>query len=245
MGRPAARERSTASSSIFVAGPRSPRRRFAYPALHAANGQAVARLVRLGAPKRILGDRDGLVESAALGQRRREEAERGDREQHDPVEARTRALVAQVGGEALEALAGLPAVPPRVVNQRETEPGFALEIDVAGRRGSLDGALAELDRARVVAAGEEVGAQIAEHAGQASRVAALGGQALGRLQVGEHALVLAEREQRVAQAQAQIDGLLDRARAARQVIQGVDGLLEIGRRLRERPPRRWPGSPPA
>ena len=39
MVKPAARERSTASSSITVAAPRSPRRRLAYPELHAAKGR--------------------------------------------------------------------------------------------------------------------------------------------------------------------------------------------------------------
>src|SRR4051812_22532565 len=113
------------------------------------------------------------------------------------------------------------------VGQTKTVAGLDLEREVPYGAGDSDGALTRFDGVVRGAHRQSVGALVDGDPSQPPWVFQRAGEGLGFLQVRIHPLALSEWVQRVAQVEAEIDGLFARAPALGELPQRLERLLEV------------------
>ena len=116
-----------------------------------------------------------------------------------------------------------------------------VEVNSATGRGQGEGALARRNGTLVVTHRRERIAQIVRDQAEPMGIAQRLGEGLGGTDVVEHARVFPEWQQRTAQVEADIDGLLVPGAALRELLQGHQRLLEGGHRLAVGRARHRPG----
>ncbi|HEU5322500.1 MAG TPA: hypothetical protein VFX28_16960, partial [Methylomirabilota bacterium] len=126
---------------------------------------------------------------------------------------------------------GLAALAPRQVHRAKIPVGDNLDGDVRLRLADGHGATSSLDRRPEIVGPPELDRLVVQRAAEAALVADGLCEGFGLVEEGPHPSLLAERLERVAEVEADIEGLGDRVGGLWQSPERVERLLEAGGRL--------------
>ncbi len=188
---------------------------------------AVRMLDGLGEPDGVLAHSGRRGEVAQLGERPGQHRRRvhGGQERH--AEALAREIALESLQIAAREIGGGAVLGHRVVGEGEEGIGGRLHRDVANASADRDRAppvfrgQRQLQRHRV-----EIGQEGGDQA-EASRIVGAVGERLGLLEVVEHAPEVAQRRERVAQVEAEIDGQDAGLGGLGEMLERPQGLLEV------------------
>ena len=125
----------------------------------------------------------------------------------------------------------LAALALRHVRRAKIPVGDHLDGDVRLRLADGQGATSGLERRREVAGVHELDRLVVQRATEAALVAGGLRESFGLVEEGPHPSKLAERHERAAEVEAEVEGLGDRVGMLRQPPERVERLLEAGGRL--------------
>ena len=192
---------------------------------------AVGVIGGLGNPHPFLGGRPPLGEGAALGKGAGEVAAGEHGGQSRQAEALLEQRAVETRHVLLEVLHRPTIVPQAAVDMPQVVLRRDREANIPQVCGNRQGALAGREGAVRVACLPKMGEQIGRDPPQPVLIAQGFGEGFGFLQVDEDPLEFAQRIERIAQVEAEINGLRLGVRTLWELVQRLQRLLEVRHRL--------------